>query len=59
MPKDKKLKSAAIQFFTQAVGRLNPNGPQGYVALDVSNAPIRPTRELAYQDWLEAHGMAD
>lgn len=41
----------------RAVGRFNADGPDGYRAADVPNAPLRPTREAAQADWL-AHQEA-
>lgn len=54
-----KSRKAFLQFYTAAVGRFTPNGPKGFVAVDVTGAPVRASREEAYQDWLEAYEMED
>lgn len=60
MAKRKRQHSDAhLAMFTQAAGALDPHATSGYVARDVTNAPVRPTRQAAYLDWLDAHGMAD
>lgn len=55
MAKARKTPKATLRLFTRAANRFNPNAPQGYVAVDVSHAPIRETREQAYQDYLDVY----
>ena len=37
-----------------AVGRFQPGGPHGYVAVGVEGAPVRSTRAEAAADWCRA-----
>jgi hypothetical protein len=55
MAKPLATPKATLRLFTRAVNRFAPHEPQGYVAVDVSYAPVRSTREAAYRDFLEAY----
>jgi hypothetical protein len=59
MAKGKKPPAKHLELFTEAVGALTPLAASGYVARDVTSAPVRPTRAAAFRDWLAAHGMDD
>jgi hypothetical protein len=54
MSKRAKTPKATLRMFTRAINRFAPHEPQGFVACDLQNAPIRSTRERAYQDFLDA-----
>jgi hypothetical protein len=55
MAKRVKTPKATLRLFTQRVNRLSPHEPQGFTAADVSHAPVRSTREEAYQDYLDVY----
>lgn len=51
---DIKEKTINYASYTSAVGVFRPNGPIGYKSRHSSDAPLRSTREEAYEDYLNA-----